>query len=773
VTLSVSLLATMGLFQVGEGDVAEGPVETADRLISRIEFEGAVNLSPVYLQSVAQINVNDVWDDEAIAAACARLAGTGKFAVDPYAQPREEEGGLVLVFVVSELPFVTGVDFVGNEKFKTSELLKEIELSVGSAISEFLIRQAQEQIARKYREAGYYYVSVETDGDVLRDERRVLFRISEGPRVKVRSIVFDGAKAYPALELRSKIETNTYFWLFRTGAFDDETAERDAAMLRRFYVDRGYLNAQVGYRIELADNQSDLTLIFQIDDGLRHEIQNIRLVGNTVFDDSRLLSEMQSALGLPIDADVLKRDRERLVELYGRDGYIYADVATTYVFAEQDGFVDLTVQVNEGQQYRMGKIVIRGNRHTKDKVIRRELRFFPEELYDTSKVKVAERRLVETRLFSEATITPQGDQASVRDVLVDVAEAETTTILFGVGVTSNSGVVGSISVEQRNFDLFDFPRTTSELFSGRAFRGAGQTMRLQIEPGTELSRAQVEFREPYLLDHDLGLGVGAYVFERGRDEWDEQRIGFYTSLDRRFREGPLEGWASEIAARFENVKIDDLEPFTAEDIEDAEGNNFMTSLKGSLLRDRTDSLWLPSEGDRLKVSWEQFGVLGGDWSFSKAIGEYDYYITMHRDTFDRKHIVHLGAKMGQLFGDAPVFERFYGGGIGSIRGFEFRGISPRDGFRDDAVGGDFMLETSAEYSFPVVGETIRGVTFLDMGTVEENFGITDWRASIGVGARIYIKYFGPIPLAFDLALPFSSNSDDDEQVFNFSFGTTF
>src|SRR5262249_23201663 len=145
------------------------------------------------------------------------------------------------------------------------------------------------------------------------------------------------------------------------------------------------------------------------------------------------------------------------------------------------------------EQYRFGRIQIRGNRRTKDKVVRRELRFYPEELYNSVATKEAEQKLVETRLFSEATITPQGDLPGVRDALVDVTEADTTNILFGVGVTSNNGLVGSVSVENRNFDLFDWPRTAGEFFKGKAFKGAGQTLRLQFEPGTQLTRGRIDF----------------------------------------------------------------------------------------------------------------------------------------------------------------------------------------------------------------------------------------------------------------------------------------
>lgn len=774
VCTTIALTSMMGLLQLGpEARPAAQPVQTDGRIIEEVVFEGAVSSDVSYLQSVARIATGSPWNREEIASACARLAGTGKFEGSPYAEAREDNGKLVLVFVLQERPFVTSVDFIGNEKYKTSELLKEIELSTGSPVSEYLLTEAQHSLERKYKEGGYYHVSVEADKEILKNENRVLFRISEGPRVKIRKILFEGNSAIAGLTLRSKIESNTYIWLFRTGAFDDETATRDAATIKRYYIDRGYLNAQVGYRIELAENQSDLTLIFQIEEGLQHLIKSLKFVGNVVATEEALTALISSNVGTPIDADILKADRQRILDHYGTSGYIYTEVTTTHVFDEEEGFVNLTIAVNEGEQYKFGRIVIRGNQKTKDKVVRRELRFFPEQLYDTVATKAAEQRLQETRLFSEATITPQGEEPGVRDALVDVAEADTTTILFGVGVTSNSGLVGSISIEQRNFDLFDWPRSGSELFKGKAFRGAGQTLRLQLEPGTELNRGRIDFREPFLMDQDLGLGLGAYVFERGRDEYDEQRIGFYASLDKRFREGILKDWAAELASRFEYIDIDDVKFLAAKDIQDAEGSGWLTSLKGTLVRDKTDSAWLPSKGNRLKGSWEQAGVFGGDWTFSKVIGEYDHYFTLKTDTFNRKHILHFGANIGQIFGDAPVFERFYGGGIGSIRGFEFRGISPRDGIRNDRVGGDFMLATTTEYSFPIAGETLRGVTFLDMGTVEKDFGITSWRAAVGAGVRVYIKYFGPIPLAFDLAFPISSDSDDDEQIFSFSFGTTF
>lgn len=766
----IALASTMGLFQVGPG---VPPVDPTGRIIDRIEFEGLETIDPIYLQGVAGIRAGAVWNRDEVAEACRRIAATQKFEGVPFGEPREDEGKLVLVFVVAERPFVTGVDFVGNVEFSAGDLLKEIDLEVGSPISAFLTRQATEKIEQKYQEAGYAHATVEVDGEVLKVERRVLFRVSEGPRVKVREIVFEGNLAFSDLRLKSKIETATYLWIFRTGRFDPETAQRDAAAIKSFYVARGYLNAQVGYRVETGKTDADLNVIFQIDEGLCHIIESVEFSGNVAFDEGRLNGMMKANVGAVADADVLKADREAILAGYGELGYIYAEIATGLAFSEEDGFVHLSVSINEGDQYRFGRIVVRGNERTKDKVIRRELRFYPEALYDTQAAKRAEQRLTETRLFDEVSITPEGADPGVRNALVSVEEADTTTILFGVGVTSNSGVVGSISIEQRNFDLFDWPRTFKEFYTGRALRGAGQTMRLNLEPGTELTRGRLSFREPYLMDKEVGFGTSLYLFERGRDDYDERRVGFNFSFDKRWREGLLKDWSGEVAFRFEGIKVSGTDWLTAPEILDDAGSTWLTSVKGTIIRDKTDSIWLPSEGNSLKLSIEQAGALGGDHVFTKTMATYDRYWTLKTDNFGRKHVFQVGATAGGIFGDAPVFEKFYAGGIGSIRGFEFRGISPRSGFHDQKIGGDFLLLANSQYSFPLVGKTVRGVTFLDMGTVEEDFGINSWRASVGVGARIYIKYFGPIPLSFDLAFPIGSDSEDDTQVFSFSFGTTF
>jgi outer membrane protein insertion porin family len=462
---------------------------------------------------------------------------------------------------------------------------------------------------------------------------------------------------------------------------------------------------------------------------------------------------------------------------YGAQGYIYTQVTPSWVFAEELDRVIVTITIEEGDQFRVGWIEVNGNFQTQEKVVRRELGFYPEELYDTTKTEAAEKRLKGTRLFSEAMIIPiePTDGAfGVRDAVVTVEESpKTTNFIAGLGASSDLGLTGNIILENTNFDLFDWPRSWEEFFKGRAFHGAGQTMRIQLEPGTEQTRFRIDFREPYFLDREIGFGTSLYLFERGRDGYDEERAGTQFSFDRRFEEGLLAGWAGEVAFRAEYVNVDDVEWLAAEDIRDVEGGSYLSSVKLSLLHDTTDSRLDPSQGHRFQMAWEQAGLMGGDFTHSTATASYAQHWTVAIDEEDRRSVVTAHGRVGQIFGDAPVFDRFYAGGIGSMRGFDYRGISPRAGVRDNRVGGDFMLLTGGEYSFPLYAKAIRGVFFLDMGTVEKDFGITTWRAAVGGGVRLTLDILGSVPMEFDLALPVSKDGEDDERIFTFFIGLPF
>jgi outer membrane protein insertion porin family len=571
--------------------------------------------------------------------------------------------------------------------------------------------------------------------------------------------------------LKKEIETKTAWWIFRSGAFDKEVSEGDVARLQNFHRDQGFLDATVSYRTSISDDGHDMTVIFTVQEGTRYRIEDIQFRGHTVFSADELLNMMKSLAGEIVKRPQVDADVRAIQDRYGELGYIYSKVHPTRVFSDTPGFVRLMIDIEEGDQFRVGRVAVRGNARTKDKVVRRALNLYPpDDLFNLTEAKEAEKRLVETRIFSSARVIPVGDQPGVRDAVIDVVEAEKAgDFLFGVGVTSNSGLVGSIVLDLQNFDLFDTPRSWAEFFKLKSFYGGGQRMRIELQPGTEVNRFRIDFTEPYLFDKPLRYDVSLFLFERDRDSYHESRVGTTNSLGKRFASGPLQGWSGEIAFRNELVDIDDVDIFAASEIRDDEGNNLITGIKGTLVRDRTDNRFVPTVGDRLRINYEQVGLLGGDHMFGRLGLAYNWYKTLAVDRQERKRVLALRGEGGMIVGDAPVFERFYAGGIGSMRGFAYRGVGEREGIDDNNIGGDYLLLGGAEYSYPIYGENLRGHVFLDTGTA----GSGAYRAAVGTGVRFTLNIFGPIPLELNLAMPVAKGDGDDDQIFSFSIGSLF
>jgi outer membrane protein assembly factor BamA len=220
------------------------------------------------------------------------------------------------------------------------------------------------------------------------------------------------------------------------------------------------------------------------------------------------------------------------------------------------------------------------------------------------------------------------------------------------------------------------------------------------------------------------------------------------------------------------VKIGSVEDLKvrAPEILAAQGKSDLTSAALTIRRDTTNPGHFPDRGSVTTGRWESYGALGGDYEFQKFTLGWDGYQTIHEDLLDRKTVLGLHANAGYIVGDSIFFERFYGGGIGSVRGFRFRGISPRSGRGDDPVGGDFILTGTVQVDFPLVGETLRGVVFSDVGTVESDVRIGAIRSSVGTGVRLVLPFLGQTPLAIDFAIPITQDRKDDTQLISFSFG---
>ena len=415
--------------------------------------------------------------------------------------------------------------------------------------------------------------------------------------------------------------------------------------------------------------------------------------------------------------------------------------------------------------------MIQGNTITQERVIRREMNLYPAQLVNTVAMDMSKSRLMQLRLFSEVNITPVStEDEEVRDLMVDVVEGKTAEFLVGLGVSSNNGLLGTVSFTQRNFDFMSWPSSWADLTKPETFKGAGQTLSINAEPGSEVMRFSVGWSTPYIFDLPYTLSTKVYFYERGYDDYDMNELGAQVSIGHMFKNR----WYGEVAMSLDSVNLDVSVGAPVEVWADKDRAN-MFGVTGRLVRDRTDSRWTPTKGDRFSISYEQ---VMGDYTFGRFETSYRIYKTVYTDQMDRAHILSGRVQFGQMVGTAPVYEKFYGGGMGSIRGFEYRGISPRgknaNGTPNDGqIGGDTSFFAGVEYNMPLYKESLRGVVFLDTGTVESDFELTTYRISVGVGLRVTIPMFGPVPMAIDFGFPIAKDDEDDTQVFSFSLGWTF
>ena len=374
-------------------------------------------------------------------------------------------------------------------------------------------------------------------------------------------------------------------------------------------------------------------------------------------------------------------------------------------------------------------------------------------------------------------VSPQGDpygdsfnrpspgEPGYVDVNIDVTEGRTGRLMFGVGVNSDAGLVGQFTLQEDNFDILRPPTSWADIVNGQAFRGRGQSFRLEAMPGNQVSRYLVSWQDPFFLQTDYNLGVSGFYYNRFYNEWTEDRLGGRISMGRLLSRY----WSFSTALRLENVDMRDIDTPAPQSILDVKGDNFLSTGEVKLSHDSRDSAFMPTYGHLWEISYEQ-GF--GEFTYPRAETSFSQYFTVFErpDGFG-KHILSFRSQLGWTGDNTPIFEKFYAGGYSSFRGFAFRGVTPRDtGFR---VGGQFMTLSSLEYMAPITADdNIRVVGFTDFGTVEENVTLKNFRVSVGLGFRLTIPAMGPAPIALDFAVPLMEEEEDNRRLFSFYVGFT-
>jgi outer membrane protein insertion porin family len=352
---------------------------------------------------------------------------------------------------------------------------------------------------------------------------------------------------------------------------------------------------------------------------------------------------------------------------------------------------------------------------------------------------------------------------SFADVVASVEEAPTGRFMIGVGANSFQGLMGNIQIYEKNFDIFNIPRSFSDITNGQAFRGGGQSLQINLSAGNLINLMSISLREPYLFDLPIGASGTGYLYQRVYPNWDERRGGGSFSLGRQLGTSVY----TDVSVRAEEVDFFGYKSPAPADYLAASGFTSLFSIKPSLRFDNRNSPFMATKGQYLQLSTEQGW---GSFTWTKFDAEGRIYIpTFARPDGTGQQFFTLRGHFGVATESTPVYERYFAGNFGSLRGFQYRTISPHA--FDVPTGGVMMALGSVEYQWPWnARDTFHQVVFTDFGTVTGNYQLNDMRVSVGTGLKVSLPMFGPMPFEFDLAFPVMKSFGDRTQIFNFTVG---
>jgi outer membrane protein insertion porin family len=611
----------------------------------------------------------------------------------------------------------------------------------------------------------------------------------EREEIWVSRIVFQGNEHIKDSDLLAVMHTRKrgflpFIW---PGTFSPAVFDGDLDRIADECANQGFLDAVVvGDAVEAADGRS-FVLYIAIEEGALYTLREVKFEGNTLFRDDELLEATPFRIDKPFSPAAKPAAEAAITRLYRDQGYWDVEVnrlmpaaGTLYVDWDpgaEGTDVTVSVRIREGEPVYIGQIRVEGLQKTREPVVRRNLTFYPGQLASARDLRESEAVLINSGYFDTSKLEPvsielaPGDGA-VRDAIVRVEEGQTGRVMLTGGVGSDAGLIVGATIIEENFDLYNWPSSWDDFWRGNAFRGGGQRMVITLNIGTERSYYAISFENPSIRNTGYSLGTSIYSRGVSRRDWDETRTGASLTVGERLTKFVKR----DVTIGYENVDLDEISAWAAPDIQKYAGGNSKPFVRFSGRTERRDNRWMPSDGHAYGGEVE---LSAGDTETLKAEAYGATYWTVREDRGRHKHVLGLKGSVGvatSYSGDVPVYERFYAGGFTNMRGFEWQGISPSDGWTGDLVGGESMTVGTVEYSLPVTeSDTVRLVGFWDVGTVHEDMVdviniFEDLRMSVGMGVRWQVPMFGPAPIEISVAAPLLKESDDETQFIQFSVG---
>lgn len=738
-----------------------------DEIITELKVEGNRRVGSDAILANIKSRVGGYFSRETVSEDIKRIYKMGYFQ-DVKADYSTGDLGPILKFIVKERPFIRDIKIEGNDDLGTDKINEVLTVRKNTLFGIERVRESQDKIKEVYAERGFFLADVTYRLDEYGDEAVLVFEIKEGRKVKIRKINILGNKFFSDKKIKKLMSTNeggTFSWLTGSGKFEEDTLQKDIDLIRFFYYNNGFIQLKItDPQVFMSPDKRWLNIAIHIDEGEQFRVGEISFEGDLasasfdIKDPEEIRKMLKTKEGDVFSRGNLSSDVIVLTDMFGDRGYAYADVSPRTDIDAEKKLVNISFNARKGQLVYIEKIRIKGNTKTRDKVVRREMRVSEGDLYNGSAIRRSRQRIFNLGFFKEANLTTSpGSDAGKINIDIDVEEGPTGTLSVGMGYSSIDGLVGMMQVSQGN--LF----------------GRGQKLSLNAEVGGESSNYSISFTEPYLFDTSLSAGFDIFDSEREYTDYSSSKKGWG------LRSGISLGEYSRfnLGYRFEEINITNVDPDAPSLIQLSEGMRTTSSLTATISRDTRDNYMNPSRGSLNSLSAEYAGgILGQDNNFYKFTANSSWYFPA---LWDNVFMIHGRIGYAAAFEDDSlkdmVDERFFLGGINTLRGYDYRSVGPEEIGADGnpfVVGGDKELLFNVEYIFPISREAgLKGLVFFDAGNAfeeSENYDLGNLRKSVGYGFRWYSPV-GPLRLEWGRAL--DPQPGESKSRWEFSIGTFF
>ncbi len=728
-----------------------------------IQVKGLQRISAGTVFNYLPVNIGENFSMTKVGPSIRALFKTGFFQ-----DIRMEREGSTLVVVVQERPSIAKIIFAGNNDISTEDLQKALEsigLTEGKVFNRLILDKVEQELRRQYFSQGKYGLKIDTEVSRLtRNRVGIHINISEGKVAKIKQINVVGNQVFDKETLIDQFQLSTSNWLSfysKDDQYSKQKLSADLESLRSYYLDRGYINFAIeSTQVAITPDKKGIYITVNVNEGEVFTLEKVKLTGNLIVDPEELIKLVQVGPGEIFSRKNATETSKAISDRLGDEGYAFANVNMVPEIDNDNKTVAMTFFVDPGKRVYVRQINMSGNTKTRDEVLRREMRQMESALASTAKIERSKTRLERLGYFEQVNVEtpPVVGAADQIDVNYSVVEKASGNLLAGIGFSQTQGIVFNANVSQDN--VF----------------GTGKRVNLAFNNSDVTTQYSFGYFDPYFTVDGISLGYD--VGYRARDA-EEANISNYSTdvINSGFNFGiPLNEYDRlRFNLEFKHTKLNTVADSSDEIQEfiDKQGNKFISfSASVGWTHDTLNRALFPSEGGQQRLS-ALITVPGSDLEYFKIAYKHQHYFPLSKDfTFRLLGEVAYGDGYGDT-DDLPFFEHYFAGGVRSVRGFNDNTLGPRDS-RGRSFGGDSKIVGKAELFFPVPfvenSRSMRLGAFFDAGTVSDGFEIDNLRYSVGLSGE-WLSPFGALAVSF--AIPLNSDDDDEQQSFQFSFGSGF